>query len=186
MTDLHGWITQRVDEAERLARNAATEDDGDWFVGAKWNVYSAEDQTPHDDVETNPLVVYGNALAYSEHIARHDPGAVLRRCEADRRILERHHLATEWTWALGSDVPCHGCGTQGDCDDPVTDNLNHCPELWDLAHAHGITDEIRAGLDKPEMPPRPAPKPLGGILPPGTGATAVPPALRGAHWKGRP
>lgn len=109
------------------------------------------------------------------------------RCEADRRILERHRLATEWTWQR--DPACHGCGTQGDCDDPVTDNLNQCPELWDLAHAHGITDEIRAELDKPEMPARPEPKSIaswydnGGILTPPITTSDVPEALRGPHWK---
>lgn len=123
-------------------------------------------------------------------VAQGDRGSAaiaLRRCEADRRILERHHLATEWTWQR--DPACHGCGTQGDCDDPVTDNLNQCPELWDLAHAHGITDEIRAGLDMPQMPPRPEPKPIaswyanGGTLTPPITTSDVPEALRGRHWK---
>lgn len=112
---------------------------------------------------------------------------VLRRCEADCRILERHRLATEWTWQ--GDPACHGCGTQGDCDDPVTDNLNQCPELWDLAHAHGITDEIRAGLDLPQMPePTPAQKrrlrERAHLTVPIT-TSDVPEALRGRRWKSR-
>ncbi|MGW0837573.1 DUF6221 family protein [Streptomyces prunicolor] len=182
MTDLHGWITQQVDETEAVARAAADGDSGEWFMGRKWNVYRAEDETPSEDGETNELVAYGNVKDQSEHIAHHDPAAVLRRCEADRRILERHRLATEWTWAHPRDAPCYGCGTQGDCDDPLTDNLNQCPELWDLAHAHGITDEIRAGLDKPEMPPRPERRPVG----PTPDTSRVPASLRGTHWKGRP
>lgn len=101
------------------------------------------------------------------------------RCEADRRILARHRLATEWTWSF--DAPCHGCGTEGDCDDPVTENLNQCPELLDLAHAHGLTEEILAGLDQPPMPPRPKPKPRGPL--PDT--RRVPAALRGPNWSSR-
>lgn len=185
MTDLHGWITQQIDKAEAVARAAIDSDSGRWFVGDRWNVYHVEDEAPNEDEETNTLVCWGNVKDQSEHIALNDPAAVLRRCAADRRVLARHRLATEWSWTLPGDAPCYGCGTQGDCDDPVTAQLNDCPELLDLAHAHGITDEILASLDRPEMPPRPAPKPLGGVLPPGVGATAdVPPALRGPNWKG--
>ncbi|MEU7416678.1 hypothetical protein [Streptomyces antibioticus] len=97
------------------------------------------------------------------------------RCEADRRILNRHRLATEWTWE--HNAPCHGCGTSGYDDTPNTDNLNDCPELLDLAHAHGITEEILAGLDQP-LTVRQEPKPRGPL--PDT--RRVPAALRGPDW----
>lgn len=109
------------------------------------------------------------------------------RCEADRRILARHRLATEWTWA--HDAPCHGCGTEGDCDDPVTENLNDCPELLDLAHAHGLTDEILAGLDRAQAPDLKAQRDsrrlgLGDHLATASITTSdVPEALRGPRWK---
>lgn len=104
------------------------------------------------------------------------------RCEADRRILARHRLATEWTWQR--DPACKGCGTEGDCDDPVVDNLNDCPELLDLAHAHGLTDEILVGLDQPQAPePQPQkPRRLWGVTAPLT-TSDVPEALRGPRWK---
>lgn len=111
------------------------------------------------------------------------------RCEADRRILTRHRLdpaeADDRLYATA----CHGCGTEGDCDDPVTENISDCPELLDLAHAHGVTPEILAGLDRPQPPERKAIDPSryanGGILRPGTVITTsdVPEALRGPHWK---
>jgi len=113
---------------------------------------------------------------------------ILRRCEADRRILTRHRLATEWTWQR--DPACHGCGTSGDCDDPVTDNLNDCPELLDLAHAHGLTDEILAGLDRPQ-PPEPTPaqkrrlRERARLTVPIT-TSDVPAALRGPNRKATP
>ena len=137
--DLHAWITQQVDRAERLI----------------------DEKGPPSQVTKLRL-----------------------RCEADRRILARHRLAVEWTWQF--DPACHGCGTQGDCDDPATSNLNDCPELLDLAHAHGITPEILAGLDRPQAP---EPKPLadryanGGILTPPITTSDVPEALRGPRWK---
>lgn len=112
---------------------------------------------------------------------------LLLRIEADRRILAWHRLATEWTWAL--DPACHGCGTSGDCDDPVTDNVSDCPELLDLAHAHGITPEILAGLDRPTPSERSLPADAAYELritsyptPPIT-TSDVPEALRGPHWK---
>ena len=106
------------------------------------------------------------------------------RCEADRRILARHRLDPNVTY----EPACEGCGTYGDMGLSEVDNLNDCPELLDLAHAHGLTDEILAGLDRPQ-PPEPKPRDgrrlgLGDILatPPIT-TSDVPAALRGPHWK---
>jgi hypothetical protein len=102
--DLHAWITQQVDAAERSIE---------------------DDVLPSDEA-----------------------AVVLRRCEADHRILARHRLDPDQTAFTAA---CKGC----DLDSwglPNTDNLNDCPELLDLAHAHGITDEILAGLDRPQAP----------------------------------
>jgi hypothetical protein len=107
--------------------------------------------------------------------------AVLRRCEADRRILARHRLDPD-TY----EPACKGCGTYGDCDMPNVDNLNDCPELLDLGHAHGLTPDILAGLDRPQAPERKPPRELydnGGFLAPPITTSDVPAALRGPHWK---
>jgi hypothetical protein len=77
--------------------------------------------------------------------------AVLRRCAADRKILERHHLDPD----VHFEAACKGCRTYGDQALSWTDDLNDCPELLDLAEAHGLTPEILATLDRPEPPPRP-------------------------------
>ncbi|MET9950200.1 hypothetical protein ABZ135_01445 [Streptomyces sp. NPDC006339] len=78
----------------------------------------------------------------AEAAAAEDPAA-LRRCEADRRILARHK-----PWASGSEE-CDGC------DQDLTTNLNDCPELLDLALAHGLTDGILGALDRPQPPAAP-------------------------------
>ncbi|GHC38135.1 hypothetical protein GCM10010348_76800 [Streptomyces anthocyanicus] len=118
---------------------------------------------------------------------------VLRRCEADRRILARHRLDPGQADSVTYAAACEGC----DIDDwglPNIDNLNDCPELLDLAHAHGLTDDILAELDRPE-PGEPctrmqnAPAQTGirglahvlGIKPITT--SQVPAALRGPRWK---
>lgn len=106
------------------------------------------------------------------------------RCEADRRILARHRLDPNVTY----EPACEGCGTYGDMEMSNVDNLNDCPELLDLAHAHGITDDILASLDRPQ-PPEPQPRDsrrlgLGDIHATRPITTSqVPAALRGPRWK---
>lgn len=106
------------------------------------------------------------------------------RCEADRRILARHRIDPAFPAFAGA---CEGCGLD-DWGLPNIESVNDCPELLDLAHAHGITPEILAGLDRPQ-PPEPQPRDgrrlgLGDILatPPIT-TSDVPAALRGPRWK---
>ncbi|CAM5620716.1 DUF6221 family protein [Streptomyces aurantiogriseus] len=177
MPDLHGWITQQIDEIEQLAKLIApggyapdewrTEPSrsGRWarlVAYSRLNNEPPEAAAPDSD-QPVALVQTGR----NEHllIAMHDPAAVLRRCEADRRILARHRLNPDAYWANAA--MCAGCGTYGEFDDPETDNLNDCPELLDLAHAHGLTDEILATLDRPKEGERPEP----------TGQSLVPDAL---------
>ncbi|MFD9069165.1 hypothetical protein [Streptomyces lasiicapitis] len=115
-----------------------------------------------------------------------DPAPLLRRCEADRRILARHNTdpaKAEWSEATA----CKGCGTYGDCDWPETENINDCPELLDLGYAHGLTEEILAGLDRPQ-PPEPTPaqkrrlRERARLIVPVT-TSDVPEALRGTRRK---
>jgi hypothetical protein len=167
VTDLHQWITQQLAGVERIARQA------------------------QDDVAA--LLASGdvrNRIA-ERHITLHSPEAVLRRCEADRRILDRHRMNPDATWLEAT--ACYGCGSYGDMDLSNVDNLNDCPELLDLAYAHGITDEILASLDRPQLSPSPPPHPEGFIgmlrdafdaaLRPTTPMADVPPALRGPQWR---
>jgi len=156
VTDLHRWITQQVVRSERVARQA------------------------REDIAALAAIAITSSRFAERHIVLNDPGAVLRRCTADRKILARHRLATERAWPRNAS--CYGCGVMGDCDDPVTDNLNDCPELLDLAEGYGLTSETLASLDRPDPGPRPKCKPRGPV--PDT--RRVPPALRGSNWKGRP
>lgn len=112
-----------------------------------------------------------------------DPAPLLRRCDADRRILARHTLDPDVPW----EPACKGCGTYSDMDLSTTDNLNECPELLDLAHAHGITEAELAALDRPQPPERSARTNRLGLAdilatPPVT-TSDVPAALRGPRWK---
>ncbi|MEU1497272.1 DUF6221 family protein [Streptomyces sp. NPDC005732] len=192
--DLHAWITQQVDARERLARSCDATDwrhvfdgvivdrDVDGWQSAPDNARIATVAYERIYWSTNPA-----HSPHADHIVSNDPDTVLLRCEADRRILARHRIANEGEWGWIRDPACYGCGTYGDCEDPNVDNLNDCPELLDLAHAHGVTPDILAELDRPQAPER---KPIdlsryanGGILTLPITTSDVPEALRGPRWK---
>lgn len=153
MPDLHGWITQQIDKTQRIAEAARGQGEGRWHHEMGYHSGCVED-------ERGQTVVYDEGAPLEEeaaHIAMHDPAAVLRRCEADRRILARHRLNPDGYWAEAA--MCDGCGTEGEMAYPVTENLNDCPELLDLGFAHGLTEEILATLDRPQEGERPEPGP---------------------------
>ncbi|MGW3298490.1 DUF6221 family protein [Streptomyces rubiginosohelvolus] len=174
--DLHTWITQQVDETERIARDPQQ-------PSPRWEYdHCVREIRDLHNAGTVAMVYLDGTAAHIEH---NDPAAVLRRCEADRRILARHRLDPNFPY----EAACYGCGTYGDLDLSNVDNLNDCPELLDLAHAHGITPDILTGLDRPQHP-RPAPRSerrlgLGDVLTATNPITTsdVPEALRGPRWK---
>jgi hypothetical protein len=188
--DLHGWITQQITEREQLADliSAGGYEPDEWRAepsrSGRWTQIVAYSRTigeppeaaTRDDEQAVALVQTGR----NEHllIAMHDPAAVLRRCAADRKILEHH---TPVGNGYPSHYACMGCGMDGgDCADWNTEHINDCPTLLALAEGYGITEEQLAGLDRPE-PERPVYKPWG--LPPDV--SRVPPALRGPNWAAR-
>lgn len=192
--DLHTWITQQVDYAEASAHAQLEHrqvvfqphSGGPAITGVITGTTQCADGIQLDVAQCGAEPRDGTP-APVETVT-----AILRRCEADRRILARHRLATEWTWQ--PDPACHGCGTEGHCDDPATDNLNDCPELLDLAHAHGITPDVLAGLDRPKAPAlkphaKVAHTPAGAqhiarlLATPPITTSDVPEALRGPRWK---
>lgn len=188
--DLHAWITQQVDRVEQRARACDATDWRHVFDGVivdrdtdGWQ--SAPDNARIANV-AHERIYWSTSPAHSpeaDHIVCNDPDAVLRRCEADRRILARHCLDLDVTY----EPACKGCGTYGDLDMSNVDNLNDCPELLDLGHAHGLTDAILAGLDRPQ-PPEPTPaqkrhlRERARLIVPIT-TSDVPEALRGPRWK---
>ncbi|MFF4834072.1 DUF6221 family protein [Streptomyces sp. NPDC001315] len=192
MPDLHGWITQQIDATETTARKAAALC-GCHPPAPSWSFRDGDEPTdgrilivndPHPTLKRKIGRRWNSSyegLFMAEHIVRHDPDAVLRRCEADRRILARHTLDPDAIWY---EAPmCKGCGTYGYDDTPNVDNLNDCPELLDLGHAHGLTPEILATLDRPQEGERPEPRAFR-IGPPARPTSSVPPALRGPNWPG--
>ncbi|WP_394436278.1 DUF6221 family protein [Streptomyces sp. SGAir0957] len=184
--DLHAWITQQVDAVEKRARACDATDWRHVFDGVIVDRDTDGWQSAPDNARIASIayerIWWSTTPAYSpdaDHIVHNDPDTVLRRCEADRRILAIHVAAND-----GYAVACDGCGTAGICDDWITENINDCPILLALGYAHGLTDEILAGLDRPQPPePRPATGRLGLADIDAITTSDVPAALRGPRWK---
>jgi hypothetical protein len=195
--DLHAWITQQVDKAAALAEAATP---GPWAGVVDHHQRGVVDASVWSDqlgyYITETITSGDRHEADAHHIGANGPDVVLRRCESDRRILARHRVDPTAADSPMFATACDGCRSewvQDDCE-PFVDNLNDCPELLDLAHAHGITDEILASLDRP-APPEPEPRsPVDpavagifarafGLATPPITTSQVPAALRGPRWK---
>src|SRR5450755_1958435 len=85
MTGLVAFLNARLDEDEAAANRAW--DEKARLTFADIPRMRARDWDPDDIAMLGPS---GPARAISEHIARHDPGRVLREVEAGRRILARY------------------------------------------------------------------------------------------------
>ncbi|MEV5942704.1 DUF6221 family protein [Streptomyces sp. NPDC051994] len=171
MPDLHAWITAQVDRAEAIARSASA-----W--GATW-YYDGLLGEVRDHGNGN-TITWASLPTYAVHVVANDPAALLRRCAADRRILARHRADPDDTDPM-KDRTCRACNYSnriGMMSIRLAVDLADCPELLDLARAHGITDEILAGLDRPRRSPIEA-----WARNPDIAVADVPASLRGPNWK---
>lgn len=119
MVGIVEFLNARLDEDEQAAR----------YAGAEY--YEEE---------------FPAALPAHRHARRHDPARVLREITAKRAVMERHHEVTEdhensWMWSWydaqrGVSQACVGCGWSGDPDMAVTDRIEDCDELRDMASVY--------------------------------------------------
>jgi hypothetical protein len=158
--DLHGWITQQIDAAEQRARACTATDWRHVFDGVIVDRDTDGWQSAPDNARIASVayerIYWSTNPAHSpdaDHIIHNDPEAVLRRCAADRKILE-HHAPAGGSW---DPYACEGCGSDSEYG-ALVDHTNDCPTLQALAEGYGLTEEQRAELDRPE-PERPEPGP---------------------------
>jgi hypothetical protein len=192
--DLHAWITQQVDRVEALAKAATP---GSWEGVVDRHQRGVVDASVWSDklgyYITEKISSGERHEADAHHIGANGPDIVLRRCETDRRILARHTPQPNGT-GFEDGWQCQTCSVDGG------DGYQYlvpypCPTVEDLAHAHGITPDVLAGLDHPR-PPEPKPRKTDRHwgLPTLTGPQLlgmqaytpmreVPEALRGPRWK---
>jgi hypothetical protein len=187
MPDLHGWISQKIDAVEQAARACPP---WPWVFEPDDDAVVAADGIQVADV----FALSGGQLrAAGAFIAANDPDATLRRCAADRKLLEIHN----YHGGTYDVLACTGCGY--DDRGYLVDHLNDCETLQALAAGYGITDDEFAQLDRPE----PERQTLAGgksalqvideflwaaaeTRRHATTTSAVPAALRGPNWNPRP
>ena len=161
MPDLHGWITQQIDRLENDVRSADKEHGRTWAT--RWEASGDYFEITDD---SGLLVADQVQPGAAGLIVRHDPAAVLRRCAADRKILGIHKPAGgDW-----NSYACDGCGIDSEYGHDV-DHTNDCETLLALAEGYGLTPELLATLDRPELE-RPTP----------TGPSLIPDALAEAMY----
>lgn len=131
--DLAAWLRQQLDTDERVATDAENNEDA-----RRWS--ASDDPWSGRVLDGNgDIVVYDEgspSFQEATHIARHDPARVLAEVEAKRRIMAIHNRRADAFPALAGgpfDNCCDGCGFEGPCEDPVTEDINDCPILRLLA-----------------------------------------------------
>ncbi len=161
MSDLVSRLLEAIAETERLARAAVDPE----RPGTHWQWVTDENDTPvargdlaeaqaHqavslrtvEEFETNTVGLLPAFLLWGQdvvpgagdHIAHNDPAAVLRRCTADKRVLERHSPQTGTEGHFKGSLVCAG---EADVDDPWLDKPWPCPDFEDLADRYGISVE---------------------------------------------
>ena len=107
------WYVSRIDENESRVRERST-------------------QAPVADVIGG--VFADRSQQYAEHIALNDPAAVLRRCAADRRVLERHQQIAYY----GDSSQGWACSYEWGDGDGYRIDWTLCPEIRSLADRWGI------------------------------------------------
>lgn len=88
MSDLMTFLRARLDEDERVAKDASCQH---WVTNSEHNVYEVESNNP---VAIDPWS--GDLGADGVHIARHDPARVLAEVEAKRQIIAEFERRESW------------------------------------------------------------------------------------------
>ena len=145
MSDLYGWILEQISTVEEVARDATA---GPWGAVTPEESWGAHQPTQIIG-QGKPLATMNseyNGPLNADHIALHSPDAVLRRCAADRKLLEVHRpQGGDW-----DPYACEGCGYDGSyCPELSVQHTNDCPVLLAIAEGYGLTPEILGGLDRP-------------------------------------
>ena len=128
--DLAARVLVGIEETERIAQAATA---GPWKARL-WPGLGTGDVETEDNLSSIAYDSGGAGACESVdalHIAHNDPQVVLRRCEADRRTVQRHEPRP-----LDDDyATCHWCG-----------QVWPCPDLLDRAQAYDITTgEVPSG-----------------------------------------
>jgi len=129
MTDLHGQIRAAIEARRGRAQAAGTGSAAEWYRYERY----VEAKHPHPqifDADEEPVLwlAMDGTQAVMDHIAAEDPATVLRHCDEDLDVLERH--------ALDGMDHCSSCFWQ-DGEHYFLYSYS-CPEALSLARRYGI------------------------------------------------
>ncbi|WP_435606668.1 DUF6221 family protein [Streptomyces ardesiacus] len=131
--DLLAWLETAISEREAAARAVGYDEieTVDYLWGTKHLLLRRGDESKASTELDADL---------ANHIALHDPASVLRRCAADRKLLDLHR--PQQTGAGFPDVQeCRTCSS-----DSLGDGYQYlmpapCPSLLALAEGYGWTED---------------------------------------------
>lgn len=142
--DILAWLDHAISVREAAATAAAVPYGQHWVQGFPEQHkdpdlrYGWDADMVHLS-QTDPCIAY---QCLSDEIAAltvlHDPESVLRRCAADRKMLELHAPTTGYNLHGGSYPACSACGTAEEY--PVR---FPCPTVRALAEGYGWTEGER-------------------------------------------
>lgn len=154
--DIRAWLDAAIARRERHARLAAVSRAGS-SNGGRWEQRRDEHHSGYmvrrpalrpgattppltDAVQERVALVLGESEA--EHIVANNPESVLRRCAADRKLINLHDLPGNVfpdSGYMGDNRWCVGCGYDSD-GEPRTPDISDCPTLNALAEGYGWTE----------------------------------------------
>lgn len=141
MTDeaLVARLLAAIKETERDARDAVHRD-GDWSIAEQRAVPWGVESDPVEILDGGKPIIefstdYGCGLA-AEHVVRQSPAATLRRCEADKRVWQRHEPFIVDGRESPTLLHCTACS-----EGRVEAVAWPCAEIDDLADRYSLTTE---------------------------------------------
>lgn len=136
------WLDDAIRHRETWAEQAAAVQGPFWSaqsLGTGGRTVFYVGGSDIDDISRmNSRLVTAENQAVTPHIALNDPASVLRRCAADRKLLELH---TPTEWPTGTRAVCPSCA-RWDNDTAMGDDAASpvpfpCPTVFVLAEGYG-------------------------------------------------
>ena len=124
--DLHTRLVEAVNRRRELARVVHDAEPGRWEVRLEQNTFWI------CDADEDRLAEIGTRED-AEHIAANDPASVIRHCERDLRVLDRHRPKFHDDIEM---VLCACCGWDLNGEEQADEDW--CPDILDLATAYGV------------------------------------------------
>lgn len=133
-------LREAIDETERIAQAAKRRAPRPWMGTFK--------QVTEGPIGEMTIVASTDWAEVSHHIDANDPDRVLRRCAADRKILDPHvpmQWAFKWVGPTDDrqrvpDMRCSVCWTDYDPDGKFDHECHHGPHEWPCAMVLALSE----------------------------------------------